>query len=262
MEKDKKIMICIGGGEIGRPGTGIETKEIDLRIKKLTKKDAPKFLFIPTASGDSNGYCEVVKKYFGEQLGFKVNSLLLIAENDNYLTIKNKILSSDVIYIGGGNTKRMIEKWKEKGVDKLLKEAWTKGIILSGLSAGMNCFFEMAITDSDIISSDSENLSIMNSLGFIKGCVCPHFDVERNRKPFVEKSIENGDIASIFALENKTALEIHSDNEFYIIKSDSNAKVYFIDNKLNYTELKPDKKYNFSDFLNLHYSNKCNLGIF
>ena len=184
MEKDKRIMVCIGGGEIGRPGTNVETKEIDLKIKELTKKDTPKLLFIPTASNDSDSYCEVAKKYFGKELGFKVNNILLIAENESYTNIENKILSSDAIYIGGGNTKKMIEKWKEKGIDKLLKQAWENGIILSGLSAGAICFFEKAITDCETIDN---SLTAMQSLGFIKGCICSHFDTKKDRKIFIEK---------------------------------------------------------------------------
>ena len=88
----------------------------------------------------------------------------------------------------------------------------------------------------------------MSSLGFIKCCICPHFNTKKDRKTFIEKSIKNGNINSVFALENKTALEIHDDNEFYVLKSDNKAKVYFINSKLNYMELETNKKYEFNDF--------------
>ena len=106
-------------------------------------------------------------------------------------------------------------------------------------------FFEKAITDCKTIDN---SLTAIQSLGFIKGCICPHFDTKKDRKIFIEKSIKNGDINSVFALENKTALEIHDDNEFYVLKSDNKAKVYFINIKLNYMELEANKKYEFNDF--------------
>ena len=75
-----KKIIAIGGGEIGRPGTEIETEEIDMEIIRLSGKKHPKLLFLPTASGDHSGYIEVVRKYFGERLGCDVDTLYLVRQ--------------------------------------------------------------------------------------------------------------------------------------------------------------------------------------
>lgn len=48
-------IVAIGGGEIGRPGTKIETLKIDKEIITLSGKKNPKLLFIPTASNDAAG---------------------------------------------------------------------------------------------------------------------------------------------------------------------------------------------------------------
>lgn len=48
-------IVAIGGGEIGRPGTQIETESIDRQIIALSAKKHPKLLFLPTASSDSEG---------------------------------------------------------------------------------------------------------------------------------------------------------------------------------------------------------------
>ena len=58
----------IGGGEIGRPDYPVETTKLDKEIIRLTNKSHPKLLFLPTASSDSEGYVEVVKKHFGNRL--------------------------------------------------------------------------------------------------------------------------------------------------------------------------------------------------
>jgi dipeptidase E len=137
-------IIAVGGGEIGRPKEGggfypIETIFIDKEIIKLSEKQKPKLLFLPTASGDSSGYASVVEQYFGKKLGCEVSSLLLKKEKYSKQEIEQKILSSDIIYVGGGNTLKMMRIWRKLCIDEILQKAKDKGIVLSGLSAGAIC---------------------------------------------------------------------------------------------------------------------------
>ena len=46
------------------------------------------------------------------------------------------LLSQHVIYVGGGNTANMLAIWRLHGVDVVLREAWSRGIVLAGASAG------------------------------------------------------------------------------------------------------------------------------
>ena len=134
-----KKIIAIGGGEIGRPGYPIETTKIDKEIIKLTNKINPRLLFIPTASSDSELYFDCVTKHFGKKLKCKVDVLYLLKESPNLKEIKQKILNTDIIYVGGGNTALMLKTWKKYKIDKLIKQAYDKGVVLSGLSAGSIC---------------------------------------------------------------------------------------------------------------------------
>ena len=47
------------------------------------------------------------------------------------------LLSKDIVYVGGGNTFFMLEIWKKNDLEKVFKLAYEKGIILSGVSAGL-----------------------------------------------------------------------------------------------------------------------------
>jgi cyanophycinase-like exopeptidase len=49
-----RVIVAIGGGEIRTRGTA----PIDRETIRLAKKEIPNFLFIPTASSDSDRYCE------------------------------------------------------------------------------------------------------------------------------------------------------------------------------------------------------------
>ena len=61
--------------------------------------------------------------------------------------LRELVLAQDVILVGGGNTANMLAIWRVHGFDELLREAWEQGIVLSGSSAGMICWFEASVTD-------------------------------------------------------------------------------------------------------------------
>ncbi|HCJ45477.1 MAG TPA: hypothetical protein DHV33_01010 [Candidatus Moranbacteria bacterium] len=69
-------IVAIGGGELGK----WETLSIDRAIVKLTKKDCPNVLFIPTASNDAIGYWETFQKVYGKKLGCTTGVLYLLRE--------------------------------------------------------------------------------------------------------------------------------------------------------------------------------------
>ncbi|MFS0918916.1 Type 1 glutamine amidotransferase-like domain-containing protein [Brevibacillus sp. 179-C 1.1 NHS] len=56
--------------------------------------------------------------------------------------MKDFVKYQDVIYVGGGNTQYMLEKWRAMNFDAVLKEAYEKGTLLAGISAGAMCWFE------------------------------------------------------------------------------------------------------------------------
>ena len=229
--KIKGKIIAIGGGEMGRPRENggrypTETISIDKEIIVQSGKKNPKLLFIPTASSDSIGYFEIIKKHFSK-LGCKVSVLYLIKEKVSKKEIENKILSSDIIYVGGGNTLAMMTLWRKLGVDKVLKKAHKKGIILSGLSAGAICWFESGNSDSRKFTSGSNKLIKVTSLGLVKALCCPHYDVESHRQKDLKRMMKTTPKSVAIALENCTALEVVGE-EYRLLKSKPSASAYKI----------------------------------
>lgn len=176
----KKTIVAVGGGEIGRVKTlsdgttcqtEIETTLIDKFIVEATGKANPKMLFIGTASQDKPSYFEVVKRHFKERLGCaSVEPLNLVETEISFEEIKNKIFSNDIIYVGGGDTTTMLKIWKTHGVDKLLYEAYQKGIVLAGISAGAVCWFEHYDNMDDI--DTIEELEIVSGLFICEKLCC------------------------------------------------------------------------------------------
>ena len=219
-----KKIIAIGGGEIGRPGFPVETTKIDKEIIKLSGKKRPRLLFIPTASSDSDGYVQVVKKHFGKRLGCVINVLYLIKERSTKKEIANKILNSDIIYVGGGDTLKMMRIWRRLGVDKILEKAYKKGIVMSGLSAGSICWFKYGHSDSLKFKDKKADYIRVRGLGFINALHCPHYDVEKSRQKSLKDIMKKSGGAAI-ALENCSAIEI-IDNQYRIITSKRKVNAY------------------------------------
>ena len=216
-----KVIVPIGGGEISLSST----IEIDKYIVSLVNKETKKVLFIPTASGDMPSYIERFTNLYKE-LGCEVDTLLLSkTENDNL--IRSKIFSSDIIYIGGGNTARMMRIFKRTHVNEYLKLAYEKGIFLTGLSAGAMAYFTNGYSDSNRSTNPEASLCLVKCLDLIPYCFCPHYN-EEERKSFDEFVVKKG--FDGLALEDNVALVVIDDKIQGIIKSNTNNTGYYIIN--------------------------------
>lgn len=247
-------IIAIGGGEIGRPGFPVETTDIDKQVIARTGKKRPKVLFLPTASADSPFYFELFSKHYGERLGCDVSTLNLYAR-PSQTAVKQAILNSDIIYVGGGNTLKMMTLWRRTGVDHLLVKAGDNGTILSGLSAGAICWFRAGLSDSRRFTSNGRTWDYINVHGLnIKDLIlCPHYDAEPKLQPALRKSLRGTRKVAV-ALDDCTALEINGDT-FRILSSKRGAvghKAYWKDARYYVVPIEPSQQYEPLASLNIH----------
>ena len=160
-------IIALGGGGFA----DCEVYPMIKKIKELTGKQSPSLLYLPTAGFDD--ISDIGKIYDGfERYGFKCSCLRL---SDWYLTedeIAEKILSADAIYVGGGNLRFLMSVWKKTNAVKYLREAAEKGTVLSGLSSGAMCWFDMGWDDC----GPNGEYMFIECLGLIPGCNCPHYE--------------------------------------------------------------------------------------
>jgi dipeptidase E len=101
--------------------------------------------------------------------------------------LRELVLAQDVILVAGGNTANAIAVWRTHGFDEILREAWQEGVLLTGWSAGMICWFEHGVTDSF-----GPELAPMDCLGFLPGSACPHYDGEERRRPVYTQLVADG----------------------------------------------------------------------
>ena len=201
MPNTRNIIAIGGGGFGGSPGQGI----IEQYILNQTRKKRPKICFIPTATGDNEAYKVNFYSTF-TKLNCEPTHLDFFKRTPD---LKKLILNQDVIFVGGGNTKSMLAVWKEWKLDKILKEAYRNGVVMSGVSAGAICWFQNGITDSW-----ASELKIMPCLNFVRGTCCPHYDEEPERKPFVKKLLDRKKVKKIYAVDGGVALHIKNEENF------------------------------------------------
>ena len=83
--------------------------------------------------------------------------------------------------------------WRRLGVDRLLRLAWNRGIVLCGVSAGSICWFASGHSDSLSFYNPKRWKYInVRGLGFLKGIHCPHFNghtLHLSRKKYFERMI-------------------------------------------------------------------------
>ena len=213
----KQIVALGGGGFSMEP----ENSLLDQYILRLSAKAAPHVCFVPTASGDSDRY--IVRFYTAfTQLPCKPSHLSLF--NPPTADLRTFVLEQDIIYVGGGNTKSLIALWKEWELDQILRDAWEQGIILSGLSAGSICWFEMGVTDSV-----PGSLTPLQCLGLLKGSNCPHYDGESERRPAYHSLMSKGLISDGYAADDGVGLHFIDDRLENIVSSRTQATAYRVE---------------------------------
>jgi dipeptidase E len=174
-------IIAIGGGSLKRK----QTLEIDRAIVTIARKRSPRALFIPTASEDDAEYCAAFDRIYGALLGCRTDHLLLYRRPADRREAGRKIADADIIYVGGGNTLRMMKMWRKRGIDRLLVRAERRGAVLAGLSAGAICWHEAGHSDSLAYTGRKDWSYIkVKALGIVPGLCCPHLDGEKRHGSF------------------------------------------------------------------------------
>lgn len=201
-----------------------ENTALDDFVLSLARRQPARICFIPTASADSATY---IAKFYRAFVGrAKPTDLTLYdppalpRQPARTADLAAFIAEQDVFYVGGGSTANMLAIWRTHGVDKLLRDAWRAGAVMSGISAGMICWFEAGLTDS---FGGLEPLH--DGLGLLSGSACPHFDGEAERRPRLHELVRNG-FPGGYAADDGAALHFTGDALTDVVSSRQGAAAY------------------------------------
>ncbi|MEO5703493.1 MAG: peptidase E [Candidatus Limnocylindrales bacterium] len=167
-------------------------------VLDLTGRERPRVCFVGTASGDDAGYRAAFYATFARHADATHLGLFDRQVQD----IGAFLLEQDVVWVGGGNTANMLAIWRLHGVDKALKAAWESGVVLAGLSAGANCWFDSSVTDS----FGTNLMPLKDGLKLLPGSFCPHYDSESLRRPRYEELVGDGGLSDGHAADDGVGL--------------------------------------------------------
>ena len=223
-----RIFIAIGGGEIKNKTTLKIDEYVANKAKEHAGEKRANALFIGTASHDSMPYFNSFRKTYTSVFDIKAEVALIVYGEMDIERIKGKIEMADCIYIGGGDTVFMLEKWKETGMDKLIIDAYNQGKIICGLSAGAICWFKDMYTDYEIMRGQSADYVLKKGLGILDGAMCPHFN--EREKDFV-LALEKGELNGAYCVENDCAIEFVDGKMNKVISA--GGKAYYVEKSEN-----------------------------
>jgi len=167
------------------------TRVLLAHVLELTGRKQPRLLYLPTAVGDADA--AVVRSY--ELLQGLATTRHMKFFPWPPADARELVLAHDAVCVSGGNTANMLAIWRVHGFDRVLREAWERGVLLFGGSAGMICWFEACITDS----FGPSLTGLRDGLGFLPGSGCPHYDSELQRRPRYRELLAEGFPAGVAA---------------------------------------------------------------
>ena len=192
-------------------------------MASLTGKPRPRICYLPTASAD---HADGIIRFYHDCEKVNVAPFVqtsFISSYEQNQSFADVLLSMDGIVCSGGNTLNQQVIWKAQGIDQVLRDAWDRGIVLGGASAGSLCWFEEGTTDSR-----PKELSIVQALGLLKGSHCPHYDAEGQRRPLYLKLIGSGQMKPGYACYNNAGIYLEDNDVKRVVASKPDAKVFYV----------------------------------
>jgi dipeptidase E len=214
-------IVALGGGGFSMEK---DSSLLDDYVLSLADTPRPRVCFLPTASGDADHY--VVRFYRRFSPACEASHVSLFRRDQGTGGVEDDLathlLSQDLIYVGGGNVVSMLGAWRAHGLDDVLREAWRKGIVLCGPSAGSLCWFEQAL------SAFHGAPRTVRGLGLLPYSNCVHYDAEPERRAEYHRFVGEG-MRTGFAVEDGVALHFCGTRLEQVVSSRPDGHAYLVE---------------------------------
>jgi peptidase E len=176
-----------------KPG-GIITRALE-----LSEAERPRVLLVLTASGDDHQYLSTMYSALSDS-GCDVDHLALFPQPNR--PPQDAIAAADVVWVGGGSVANLLALWRLHGVDAAMAEAWERGVVLGGVSAGSICWHVGGPTDS----FGAELRVVDNGLALLPYGNGVHYDTEEQRRPLLHRLVGEGILPTSYATDDHVGI--------------------------------------------------------
>lgn len=199
MTRPRRILATSGGfvptGLWGvlRPGGIVK------RALELSGATRPRVLLVLTASGDDHQYLSTMYSALSD-VGCDVDHLALFPQPNR--RPQDALGAADVVWVGGGSVANLLALWRLHGVDEAMADAWDRGAVLAGVSAGSICWHVGGPTDS----FGAELTAVDNGLALLPFGNGVHYDSEEQRRPLLHRLVSDGVLPASYATDDGIGL--------------------------------------------------------
>jgi dipeptidase E len=214
-----RLIFAMGGG-----GFTMEPNNplLDDFVLGLAPLEAPRILFLPTASGDANAQINAFQARFAGRTCVPEH-LSLFRLREERRSLQDIVLAQDIVYVSGGSMRNLLAIWNAHELDRLLVQAWRRGTVLAGLSAGAMCWFAGGISCS---SGPPEPIA---GLGLLEGSLTVHADGEPERLPVWLSAVRSGALPGGWAVDDGVGLLFRDRRLLRVVSSRPGAGAQRVD---------------------------------
>jgi peptidase E len=211
-------IVAIGGAELRRrPG---DDAIHDYIASLLAPR--PKVCLLPTASGDPRE--QIVAFHAAmERRGAIPSSISLFRRGDHDGDLADHLLAQDAVYVTGGSMVNLMALWREHGIDRVMRVAHRRGILLCGYSAGSMCWFEAGI------SRGSGAPALVPGIGLLAGSHCVHYSQDPGRRGAYREAVASGATVPGLALDDHAAALFRGGRLIAAVSARSSSSAYRVD---------------------------------
>jgi dipeptidase E len=167
-------IVAIGGGGLDPAATAV-----DRYVLELSERDRPRVCLLPTTGPNASEQIARFYDVFGGR--GEPSHLSLDRASMPPDLIRRHLLAQDAVYAGGGGLLDVLTRWRAHGVDRVLREAWRRGVVLAGQSAGSLCWFEAAVTAAGGQPRPARGLGLIHASNSVHWSAAP-----RSRRTFID----------------------------------------------------------------------------
>jgi cyanophycinase len=208
-------LILIGGGE--KPAAAMQ------KFVELAGGPSAPIVAIPTASADPEAapyYLEM----FREEYGCTEVEVLDIKSRDDAARQDYAAIAANArgIFFGGGDQSRITKALLDTPVGEAIADAFARGAVIGGHSAGTACQSALMITgEGDFTLIRANNVELVRGFGFFGGVIVDQHHIARKRSNrLISVILEHPDLLGV-GIDEDTAAWVRPDGTFEVMGAGS-----------------------------------------